>query len=67
MLEMMQEEIRLAHGMLEDMWLDFSYSHDYLTGLQAIYTHAETLVDHGDYKSAQYWLNHFWINAGEMA
>lgn len=65
MLEMIQEEIRRAHDILEDMWLDLSFSHDYVENLQAIYTQAETLVDHGDYKSAHYWLNRFWINAGE--
>ena len=65
MLDMVKEEIREVHNILEDMWTDLTWDHGYLESLQGIYTQAESLVDAGKMEAAQYWLGRFWIKLGE--
>jgi len=65
MLDIVKEEIREVHNVLEDMWTDLTWDHGYLESLQELYTLAESLVDGGHLEAAQYWLGRFWIKLGE--
>lgn len=60
MLDTLKDEMQQVHDALEDMWLDLSLDHGYLTDLQTLYNCAESLFDSGNLEGAQYWIHHFW-------
>lgn len=58
---MLEEELREAHDILEDMWLDLSLNPGYLERLQHIYNKAESLVEMGQTEQAQEGISLFWV------